>query len=175
MAYFEMFPKLFYDNKGDGKETLQTNLLTRLVLRTDMRDDAFDFDYYDVKDGETPEMIAHRYYGDVNLHWVVLVANDIVDYYEEWPMSVQRFEQFVFDKYDNPQGIHHYEITQTSGDTSVTIDVGMNITDYPSATAISNYQYEDKLQEKKRQIRLITPEYIDDFVKEFERKMNESK
>ena len=45
MAYFEMFPKLFYDNKGDGKETLQTNLLTRLVLRTDMRDDAFDFDY----------------------------------------------------------------------------------------------------------------------------------
>ena len=47
------------------------------------------------------------------------------------------------------KAIHHYEITQTSGDTTVTIDVGMNTTDYPSATAISNYQYEDKLQEKK--------------------------
>ena len=49
------------------------------------------------------------------------------------------------------------------------------VTVAPSATAISNYQYEDKLQEKKRQIRLITPEYIDEFVKEFERKMDESK
>ena len=174
MAYFEMFPKLFYDNKGDGKETLQTNLLTRLVLRTDMRDDAFDFDYYDVKDGETPEMIAHKYYGNVGYHWTILLVNDIVDYYEDWPMSVQKFEAFVKEKYTNPQAIHHYEISQTSGDTTVTIDVGMNTSDYPSATAISNYQYEDKLQEKKRQIRLIGTRYIDDFVKEFERKMNEA-
>jgi hypothetical protein len=89
-------------------------------------------------------------------------------------MSVQRFEQFVADKYDNPQAVHHYEITQTSGDTTVTIDVGMNTTEYPSATAISNYQYEDKLQEKKRQIRLIGTRYIDDFVKEFERKIQEA-
>ena len=51
----------------------------------------------------------------------------------------------------------------------------MNTTEYPSATAISNYQYEDKLQEEKRQIRLITPEYMDGFVQEFEKKMNESK
>ena len=89
-------------------------------------------------------------------------------------MSVQRFEEFVKEKYDNPQAIHHYEISQTSGDSTVTINVGMNTTDYPSATAISNYQYEDKLQEKKRQIRLIGTRYIDDFVKEFERKMQEA-
>ena len=89
-------------------------------------------------------------------------------------MSVQRFEEFVKEKYENPQAIHHYEITQTSGDTTVTIDVGMNTTEYPSATAISNYQYEDRLQEKKRQIRLISTRHIDDFVKEFERKMNEA-
>tara|TARA_R100001509_G_scaffold114420_1_gene69517 strand:- start:1684 stop:2211 length:528 start_codon:yes stop_codon:yes gene_type:complete len=175
MSYFEMFPSILYSAKGDGKFTVMKDILSRVKLITKVKENILGFDYYDVKDGETPEMIAHKYYGDVNLHWVVMVTNDIIDYYEDWPMSVQRFEQFVFDKYDNPQGIHHYEITQTSGDTSVTIDVGMNITDYPSATAISNYQYEDKLQEKKRQIRLITPEYIDDFVKEFERKMNESK
>ena len=175
MSYFEMFPSILYSAKGDGKFTVMKDILSRVKLIAKVKENILGFDYYDVKDGETPEMIAHKYYGDVNLHWVVMVTNDIIDYYEDWPMSVQRFEQFVFDKYDNPQGIHHYEITQTSGDTSVTIDVGMNITDYPSATAISNYQYEDKLQEKKRQIRLITPEYIDDFVKEFERKMNESK
>ena len=172
MSYFDMFPKVFYDNKGDGKYSVMTNLLRRVKLVDSAKLNIIDFDYYDVKDGETPEMIAHKYYGDVNLHWTILTVNEIVDYYEDWPMSVQRFEEFVKDKYDNPQAIHHYEITQTSGDTSVKIDVGMNITEYPSATAVSNYQYEDALQEKKRQIRLIQPRYVNEFVKEFERKLD---
>ncbi len=174
MSYFEMFPSIYYSAKGDGKYTVMKDLMSRVKLISKVKENILGFDYYDVKDGETPEMIAHKYYGDVNLHWIILVTNDIIDYYEDWPMSVQRFEEFVKEKYDNPQGIHHYEITQTSGDTTVTIDVGMNTTDY-SGTAISNYQYEDKLQEKKRQIRLITPEYVDQFVKEFERKMNEAR
>ena len=174
MSYFDMFPNIYYSAKGDGKFTIQKNLLARLKINEKIKQNILGFDYYDVKDGETPEMIAHKYYGDVNLHWTILVANNIVDYYEDWPMSVQRFEEFVKDKYDNPQAIHHYEISQTSGDSTVTIDIGMNTTDYPSATAISNYQYEDKLQEKKRQIRLIGTRYIDDFVKEFERKMQEA-
>ena len=49
---------------------------------------------------------------------------------------------------------------KTSGDTEIKIDVGMNTTDYPTATAISNYQYEDRLQEERRQIRLIQPQFI---------------
>ena len=174
MSYFDMFPNIYYDAKGDGKFTIQKNLLSRLKLVDKVKENILGFDYYDVKDGETPEMIAHKYYGNVGYHWTILLVNDIVDYYEDWPMSVQKFEAFVKEKYTNPQAIHHYEISQTSGDTTVTIDVGMNTSDYPSATAISNYQYEDKLQEKKRQIRLIGTRYIDDFVKEFERKMNEA-
>ena len=174
MSYFEMFPNILYSAKGDGKYTVMKDIMSRVKLISGVKENILGFDYYNVQDGETPEMIAHKYYGDVNLHWTVLVANDIVDYYEDWPMSVQRFEEFVKEKYDNPQGIHHYEITQTSGDTTVTIDVGMNTTDYPSATAVSNYTYEDKLQEKKRQIRLIGTQYINDFVKEFERKMQEA-
>lgn len=172
MSYFDMFPKVFYDNKGNGNYSIMTNLLRRVKLVDDAKSNIIDFDYYDVKDGETPEMIAHKYYGDVNLHWTILTVNNVVDYYEDWPMSVQRFEEFVKEKYENPQAIHHYEITQTSGDTTVTIDVGMNTTEYPSATAISNYQYEDSLQEKKRQIRLIQPRYVNEFVKEFESKLN---
>lgn len=174
MSYFDMFPNIYYSAKGDGKFTIMKDLLARVKLIANVKDNILGFDYYDVKDGETPEMIAHKYYGDVNLHWTILVVNDVIDYYEDWPMSVQRFEQFVKDKYDNPQGIHHYEISQTSGDTTVTIDVGMNTTEYPSATAISNYQYEDSLQEKKRQIRLIGTRYISGFVKEFESKMKEA-
>ena len=174
MSYFDMFPNIYYDAKGNGKFTIQKNLLSRLKLVDKVKENILGFDYYDVKDGETPEMIAHKYYGDVGYHWTILLVNDIIDYYEDWPMSVQRFEEFVKNKYVNPQAIHHYEISQTSGDTTVTIDVGMNTTDYPSATAISHYQYEDKLQEKKRQIRLISSDNIEDFVKEFERKLNEA-
>ena len=174
MAYFDMFPEIDYNSKGDGVTTALRNLLTRVKIVAKVEENIFNFDYYDVKDGETPELIAHKYYGDVNLHWTILVANDIIDYYEDWPMSVQKFEQFVKEKYENSAAVHHYEIPQTSGETSVMIDVGMNVVDYPSATAISNYTYEDKLQEQKRQIRLIQPRFIEDFVKDFERKMNES-
>ena len=173
MSYFNMFPNIYYDSKGNGKFTIMKDILSRVKVIAKAKENILGFDYYDVKDGETPEMIAHKYYGDVNLHWTILVVNDIVDYYESWPMSVQKFEQFVKEKYENPQAIHHYEITQTSGDTSVKINVGMNTTDY-SGTAISNYTYEDNLQEKKRQIRLIGTRYIDTFVKEFERKMQEA-
>jgi len=174
MSYFNMFPNIYYDSKGNGKFTIMKDILSRVKIIAKVKENILGFDYYDVQDGETPEMIAHKYYGDVNLHWTILVANDIVDYYESWPMSVQKFEQFVKEKYENPQAIHHYEITQTSGDTSIKIDVGMNTTEYPSAVAVSNYTYEDNLQEKKRQIRLIGTRYIDTFVKEFERKMQEA-
>ena len=174
MAYFEKFPKIYYDNNGDGKYKLMTDILTRVKSNSKTKENILEFDYYNVKDGETPEMIAHKYYEDPELHWTILVINDIVDYYTEWPMSVQKFEEFVKDKYENPQAIHHYEISQTSGDTETTIDIGMNTTDYPSATAISNYTYEDRLQEKRRQIRLIQPNYISQFVKDFEKKLNEA-
>ena len=177
MSYIDMIPEIEYNSKGDGKTTALKNLLSRVKIITAVEENLFNFDYYDVKDGETPELIAHKYYGDINLHWTVLVANDIIDYYEDWPMSVQRFEEFVNKKYENPAEVHHYEIPQTSGDTTVMIDVGsstLTLTDYPTATKISNYTYEDRLQELKRQIRLIQPRFIDDFVKDFERKMNES-
>lgn len=173
MSYFQMFPDTLYDAKGNGNYTVMKDILTRVKLVASKKENILNFDYYNVQDGETPEMIAHKYYGDVNLHWTILVANDIVDYYNDWPMSVQKFEKFVFDKYDNPQAIHHYEISQTSGETTTTIDIGMNTTDYPSATAISNYTYEDRLQEQKRQIRLISPDFISQFVSEFEKKLSE--
>ena len=174
MRYFKMFPLIPYDAKGDGKPTLMTDIFRRVKLTSNLTNQVVDFDYYNVQDGETPEMIAYKYYGDVNLHWTILVVNDVVDYYEDWPMSVQKFEQFVKEKYENPQAIHHYEISQVSGDTEIKIDVGMNTTEYPSATAISNYQYEDRLQTEKRQIRLLTPAFIQQFATEFERKLKET-
>ena len=171
--YFDMIPKIYYDSKANNKYDLLTNLMTRVKLRTDIKNDIFDYDYYDVIDGETPEIIAHKYYGNPELHWTILIANDIVDYYRDWPMTTQRFEEYVKDKYTNPQGIHHYEISQTSGDTTKTINVGLNNTDYESASVISNYIYEQRLQDDKRQIRLIGQRFIKQFVDEFRSKIDE--
>ena len=166
-----MFPNILYDAKGDGQSTVMKDIFRRVKLKSVNR--VVGFDYYDVQDGEAPEIIAHKYYGDVGLHWTILVANDIVDYYHQWPMSMQTFEQYVTEKYTNPAAIHHYEVTATSGDTTTVIDVGMNTTDYGSATAVSNYQYEQKLNNEKSRIRLIQPRFINDFVKEFETKIKE--
>ena len=171
MSYFSMFPNILYDAKGNGQSTVMKDIFRRVKLKSVNR--VVGFDYYDVQDGEAPEIIAHKYYGDVGLHWTILVANDIVDYYHQWPMSMQTFEQYVTEKYTNPAAIHHYEVTATSGDTTTVIDVGMNTTDYGSATAVSNYQYEQKLNNEKSRIRLIQPRFIKDFVKEFETKIKE--
>ena len=172
MSYFSMFPNILYDAKGNGQSTVMKDIFRRVKLKSVNR--VVGFDYYDVQDGEAPEIIAHKYYGDVGLHWTILVANDIVDYYHQWPMSMQTFEQYVTEKYTNPAAIHHYEVTATSGDTTTVIDVGMNTTDYGSATAVSNYQYEQKLNDEKAKIRLIQPRFIKDFVKEFETKIKAS-
>ncbi len=168
-----MFPDIPYDAKGNGKETFMKDIFRRVKVKSNAKNNIVEFDFYDVQDGETPEMIAFKYYGDSQLHWTILVINDIIDYYTDWPMSVVKFESYMKEKYDNPDAIHHYEISQTSGDTTEKIEVGLNTTDYPSADSVSNYQHEQNLQDKKRRIRLIQPKFINDFVDEFEAKIKE--
>ena len=167
-----MLPNILYDAKGNGQSTVMKNIFHRVKLYASDR--VVGFDYYDVQDGEAPEIIADKYYGDVGLHWTILIANDIVDYYHDWPMSQQKFEQYINEKYENPAAIHHYEIPSTSGNSGTILNVGLNTTDYDSATAVSNYQYEQKLNDEKGKIRLIQPRYIKDFVKEFETKIKAS-
>ena len=129
---------------------------------------------YDVKEGESPEVVADKFYGDPEYHWVVLMVNDITDRYHDWPMSTPQFLQFVNEKYDNPNATHHYEITQSSGSTKVKIDIGTDNTDYPSATAITNFEFEQERQDTIRQIKLLDPAYLEQFVTEFEALINES-
>ena len=132
------------------------------------------FETYDVKEGETPEMIADKLYGDSTLHWVVLMVINIVDRYHEWPMAGNQFLDYVNEKYSIPSATHHYEIAQSSGKTTVKIDIGTDNTDYPTATIITNYEYEEKEQDRRRKIRLLEPSFIDDFVAEFKDLINES-
>ena len=153
---------------------LVTNLLKRVALRAKVRTNTLLFDTYNVQEGQTPEMIADKLYGDPNLHWIVMYVNNITDRYHQWPLTTPQFLAFINDKYSNPDGLHHYEITQTSGDTTVTIDIGTDNTEHSGATLITNREFEEKRQDTLRSIRLLDPAYVDQFVEEFENLMEAS-
>ena len=91
-------------------------------------------------------------------------------------MTVPQFLDFINDKYDNPDGIHHYETTQTSGDTKVKIEVFNEVDDdaYTGLTPITNREYEEDRQDKLRSIRLIDPTFVGQFVTEFQTLMKET-
>ena len=174
--YFGSFPLIVYDSVGDGNFKIVTNLLKRVAMKSKVKANTLIFDTYDVKEGETPEMIANKLYGDPELHWVILYVNNITDRYHQWPMSYGQFNSFLNEKYSNPDGIHHYEISQTSGDTSIKIDIGTDTTGYSEAdlTTITNREFEEERQDTLRSIRLLDFAYVDQFVLEFRNLMGAS-
>ena len=172
--YFKNFPVIPYDSIGDGEVKFVTNLLRRVAVRQKVKTNTLLYDTYDIKQGESPESIADKLYGDPELHWVVMLVNDITDRYHQWPMTYAQFLQFVNDKYADPNGVHHYEIAQSSGDETIKINIGTDNTDHPTATQITNFEFEESEQDKKRKIRLLDPSYIGKFVSEFKDLMNES-
>ena len=172
--YFGHFPLIPYDSVGNGEFKLVTNLLKRVAVRSKVKTNVLVFDTYDVKSGETPELIADKLYNDPELHWVVLMMNDITDRYHQWPLNENQFLAHINDKYSNVDATHHYEISQTSGDTTIKIDIGTDNTDHSGATAITNYEYEVSQQDKMRKIRLLDPAYIDAFVDEYKTLMKAS-
>jgi hypothetical protein len=172
--YFDNFPTIPYDSELTGEFKDVKNLLRRVGIRAKVKANTLLFDTYDVRNGETPESLAFKLYGDAELHWVIMYINDITDRYHDWPMTEAQFLQFIKDKYSNVDGVHHYEISQTSGNTAVKIDIGTDNTNYSDATLITNYEYEQEQQDAKRKIRLLDPSYIGDFVEEFKSLMNES-
>ena len=174
MYFDKNFPTIPYDSVGQGTFKDVKNLLRRVALRTKVKTNSLLYDTYDVKEGETPEIIADKLYGDPQLHWVIMIVNNIVDRYHGWPMFGNQFLDYVNEKYSNPSATHHYEIAQSSGDTSVKINIGTDNTDYPTATAITNFEFEQTDQDNKRKIRLLDPRFTDDFVADFKELMKES-
>jgi len=174
MTYFSRFPLMAYRIKEGDPLKLMPQIIKRVKLRSNIKNGLLIFDKYNVKYGEKPEDIATKLYGDPTLHWVVLMVNDVTDRYYQWPMTQPQFQEFLEDKYDNPDGIHHYEITRTSGRTTSNGPgdyshlVECN-SDEDGATSVSNRDYEQRLQDKYRQIKLLDKRYLSQFLREFDR------
>ena len=172
MAYFSRFPMMAYDMSGNENWKLLPNILERVKLRTGLSSGMFLFDNYDVADGEKPEDIAFKLYGDPELHWIILMTNNITDRYYQWPLTQPQFQEHLKDKYGagNEDAVHHYEITQTSGPTS-SRDYSHMVecnSDEDNPTIVSNRDYEQRKQDEYRQIRLLDPRFLDTFVEEFD-------
>ena len=170
--YFRQFSKGYYDLQGNGNQTLVTDLMTRVKVREKVINEISLYDKYDVPSGERPEDTAFKHFGSSQYHWVILMTNNITDVYYDWPMSEQDFETFITDKYTNPDAIHHYEITKSSGRTTANgpddyshkIEVNSDTT---GAQSVSNREYEQRLQDEKRSINLLNPAYLTTFLEEF--------
>ena len=177
MSYFNYFPLLAYDVDGSKNYKLLTNILKRVKIRSAIKDGTLIFDKYDVKYGENPEDVAYKYYNNSEYHWIVLMVNNITDRYYEWPMTDPQFEEFLTDKYGagNEDATHHHELAQTSGPTSSSDDSHMLEvnSDTENATTITNREFEEREQNKLRQIRLLDRRFLSQFVEEFEKLIQE--
>jgi hypothetical protein len=174
MSYFSKFPLLAYDIKGNKVRKLLPDILRRVKLRASIKSGGMLFDKYDVKEGEKPEDVAFKWFGDPELHWVILMTNNVTDRYYDWPMNQAQFAEYLDDKYSNPDAIHHYEVTKDSGRTT-----GQGPSDYShlvevnsdteNAVSVSFREYEEREQDQKRQIQLLNKSLLGDFVAEFDR------
>ena len=197
--YFSEFPKLAYTR--EGITTLATNILTRLDIVRGTLDNVSLFYEYSIQEGDTPEMIASKYYNDAELHWVVLLFNGIVDPYYDWPMTYQQFELFLNEKYGDAATAmsthHHYEkIVKTTDNFSGTTTTNVYIIDQETYSTLveSNetksfstggsvnidiskkdvdcYTYEQDLDDSKRIIKLVKNTLIPDIKKQFKTLMS---
>ena len=166
MSYFNNFSTLMYDPKGDGSAKLTTNILKRVRIRANMKKEIIMLDKYDIKENETPEIIADIHHGSSYYHWVVMLLNDISDINHDWVKSTRQLQKYIQIKYTEAQldEVHHYEIAQSSGDTTIKIQVPQGTS---GATPITNYEYEVALNEEKRSIDLLRNDYLGYFTEEF--------
>tara|TARA_B100001564_G_scaffold14558_1_gene11357 strand:+ start:235 stop:771 length:537 start_codon:yes stop_codon:yes gene_type:complete len=174
MKYFETFPKLLYDIDNTKNLKLVSDIFRRIKIRESLKDNAALYSLYDVPSGESPETTAFKHFGSTDYFWVIMISNDITDRYYGWPLSESDFETYVKDKYSEPDGVHHYEVTQSSGDTT-----GNGPFDYEhkievnsttvGAQSVSNRQFEERQQDKLRNIKLLDPKFLPLFLEEFER------
>ena len=124
--YLDLFPKVQYQiNQSsttvNNYQTV-TDLMFRIGIIKSYRSNLFQYDTYVVKDGETPEILADKIYGDVEAHWLILLANDVVDPQYDWLLSYRNFSNYIVTKYGSlataKTQVHHYEKVRQTVDLS---------------------------------------------------------
>jgi hypothetical protein len=199
MQYFDTLPKLIkIDNNGNA--LVLTNLLARASILKTFFDNPVVYYNYDLQEGDTPEIIAHKYYGDVYRYWIVLYTNTIIDPQWQWPVNSDVFSKMLVDKYpsiNTASTIKKYQkvVTQYDVNTGTTTvnEIVISQNDYESLfettntytlptgdviitvakKALSIYDYELEQNEKNRKIRLLNSIYVNQLEKELQTLMKQ--
>jgi len=191
--FFSKLPDLLYTTKitkaGQGDFTRVKNIFRKYVLSDNARRASIQFYKYFVPEGYSPEQVALDVYDDPFLHWVILIVNEISDVYTQWPLDSQGLEEYVFSKYENPDATHHNEtikVLDAEGNLvmreGLIVDPGWTyeymysqspiikktLTFTEHTYSVSNYMYEERLNDAKREIDLLKPEFLQFFIADFE-------
>ena len=201
--YFRRLPNLDYPsllkNRESNTDFIQTkNLFRRTKIREDLFANFMQFDKYEIVGDERPDNVSEKVYGRDDLDWVVLLSNNIIDINNEWPLSQSQLNIFLSDKY-TPQelvSIHHYETLELRDNKNqlilpagLVVDEDFNL-EYLSGgqikstnslvegrpvRAVTFFDYENDLNEQKRNINVIKKDFLGMFIKDFERIMKYDK
>jgi hypothetical protein len=179
MAYFRFLPDIQYISPFESRQSndeyvLAKNLFKRIKISDDGSGAAFLFNKYVIEEGERPDTVSAKIYGNSNYDWLVIVAAGIINQRDEWPLSSQELYEFSLNKYGNDlTAIKHYRTTEVKDSNGRLIlpagqVVDQNFTisnpDNPLSTlnpveGLTNYEYEYELNSEKRTINMIKPEY----------------
>mgnify|MGYP003141988133 FL=1 len=191
MGYFRELPNLLYQSfLSDKKSSLDYTEVKNLFRRTKIRDDLQNiftlFDKYEIPDGFRPETVAEEFYGNDELDWVVLTTAGIINVRNEWPLNNKDIYDYSFDKYgDNINATRFFETKEIKNSNgSIILEKGkvvdsdfvfkyydrygiVEVKGTSVRTGISNYDYEVRLNEEKRSIFILKPEYLQQFLNDF--------
>jgi hypothetical protein len=187
MTYFSKLPLIPYSVDSGRTFKVVSDILRRVSVNQQTKENYAIYEEYTIQDGETPESVSFKLYGDPQYHWVVMLLNDIIDPRYDWPLTDTQLFDFVDTKYSgNISGVKYHTLSADDDtvvdSTQLTINrevdefgtgivVGTELT-YPSAYPITNLAYESKLNEEKRTIRVLRPKLLSAFVSEFEALIN---
>jgi hypothetical protein len=157
--YFDNFPTFLYPFKVNNKTEykLVRDISQNVRVRKEILANITLYDEYDIREGETPEIIAEKVYGSPLYHWVIMLCNERYNYVDDYPLTQYELEKHITAKYGsgNEYDTHHY------------VDTRGNIVDSTQGTSVSNYDYETSLNESKRRIKLISPTLLNTILKNF--------
>ena len=178
-------PELLYNISSkplDPDFLFVKNIWRRAEILTEFKSQITIFNEITVRDGERPEDIATAFYNNPFYNWTVLIANDVVDVYSQWPRSITQLQDFINQKYDNPQATKHHVTTEVKdAKNNVIVEAGKvvasnyQISYYNGSTtvtatpvvSVSNEQFEFEENAKKSRIQIIKPQLIEDFVENY--------
>ena len=188
MTYFSYLPNVqvrtsSYRTNNVDPYKLAKNIFRRIKIRENLDDIILGFNQYTIKNNQRPDQVALEVYGTMSYDWLVLLTNNIINLYDEWPMSEDELERYIESEYDEDSSSVHHWVTQkvtdgrgrtllkedrtVSEDFTYTRPDGTAIPKDQIVRPISVYDHESEKNDFKRNIYLLRKEYINGFIEEF--------